>query len=248
MKPDYTKMPFRPAIGLTLVLLALLLVFLRLGFWQAERKAEKQLLFEQFENAPVMSLAEALRNNELFTRVEASGRYDTDRHILLDNRIFKGRAGVHALTPFILEDGTTILVNRGWLPLAADRRSLPEVPTAARDRLITGVLNRQSTDGQRLGEADVVKSDRWPQLVTYLELDAVGKALDMSLEPWLLQLDAGDDSGFEDRQWRAAVMTPDVHAAYALQWFSLATATLVIWIILGIRRARFISARTRTGI
>ncbi len=240
-------MSFRPSIKLTLALFILALIFMRLGIWQADRKAEKQMLFEQFENAPVLSLEEALRQQKRFARVEARGRYDPDRHILLDNKIFNGRAGVHVLTPFSLENGTQILVNRGWLPLAADRRSLPAVPTDGRERIVRGIFNRPSTGGQRLGEADIVKRDDWPQLITYLDMNSVGEALDTSLQPWLVQLDADDASGFEDRQWQAAVMTPEVHGAYALQWFALAAAALVIWIILGIRRARSGSRETTTG-
>ena len=240
-------MSFRPSIKLTLALFILALIFMRLGIWQADRKAEKQMLFEQFENAPVLSLEEALRQQKRFARVEARGRYDPDRHILLDNKIFNGRAGVHVLTPFSLENGTQILVNRGWLPLAADRRSLPAVPTDGRERIVRGIFNRPSTGGQRLGEADIVKRDDWPQLITYLDMNSVGEALDTTLEPWLVQLDADDASGFEDRQWQAAVMTPEVHGAYALQWFALAAAALVIWIILGIRRARSGSRETTTG-
>ena len=240
-------MSFRPSIKLTLALFILALIFMRLGIWQADRKAEKQMLFEQFENAPVLSLEEALRQQKRFARVDARGRYDPDRHILLDNKIFNGRAGVHVLTPFSLENGTQILVNRGWLPLAADRRSLPAVPTDGRERIVRGIFNRPSTGGQRLGEADIVKRDDWPQLITYLDMNSVGEALDTSLQPWLVQLDADDASGFEDRQWQAAVMTPEVHGAYALQWFALAAAALVIWIILGIRRARSGSRETTTG-
>jgi len=240
-------MSFKPSIKLTLVLFALALVFMRLGWWQIERKAEKEMLFEQFENAPVLSLSEAMKQEELFARVGVGGRYDTERHILLDNKIHNGRPGVHVLTPFILEDRTQILVNRGWLPLAADRRSLPQFDTDGRDRVISGILNRPSIGGKRLGEADIVKADGWPQLVTYLDIETVGEAMQVSLEPWLLQLDAGDDSGFEDRQWQAAVMAPEVHGAYALQWFSLAAAALVIWIILGVNNARSKQTRTQAG-
>ena len=235
--PDYTKMSFKPSIKLTLMMFALAFVFIRLGLWQTDRREEKILLFERFDNAPVMTLENALRDQEQFARVTASGRYDPERHILLDNRIYNGRAGVHVLTPFRLESGKHILVNRGWLPLAPDRRSQHAVTTADGQRMISGVLNRPSEGGQRLGNPDIVKTDQWPQLVTYLELATVGEALGVSLEPWLLQLDAADDSGFEDRQWQAAVMEPKVHGAYALQWFSLAAAALVIWIILGVRRA-----------
>ena len=229
-------MYFRTSIKLTLVLLALALLFARLGWWQLERKTEKQLLFEQFGNGPLLSIEQALERGEIFARVEAYGRYDPSRHVLLDNKILKGRAGVHVLTPFTLGNGTGILVNRGWLPLPPDRRSLPEVDTDDSIRTISGILSKPSTGGPRIGEPDVLVMDRWPQLITYLDLDSVSAAMDKSLEPWLLQLEPEDESGFEGRQWQAAVMGPEVHGAYALQWFSLAAAAFIIWITLGVRK------------
>lgn len=231
-------MIFRPSARLTLPLLVLALIFGRLGLWQLERMSEKEELFLQFDNAPDLSIEQALAREQRFARVEAFGRYDVERHILLDNRILNGRAGVHVLTPFILEDGTALLVNRGWLPLPPDRLSLPEVFTPATPLTITGRLNRASLDGLRVGEPDVLTRDNWPQLVTYLDMDAVAAALDRPLSPWLLQLSVHDESGFAGRQWKAAVMEPRVHGAYAFQWFSLMTAVVVIWVLLGVRRAR----------
>ncbi len=231
-------MYFRTSIKLTVALLAVALLFARLGWWQLERKAEKQLLFEQFRNGPVLSIEQALERGEKFARVDAYGRYDPARHVLLDNKILDGRAGVHVLTPFILDNGKEILVNRGWLPLPPDRRTLPDVETDDSMKTISGILNEPSTGGPRLGEADILEADRWPQLVTYLDLDSVGAALNTPLEPWLLQLAPEDESGFAGRQWQAAVMEPKVHGAYALQWFSLAATAFIIWIVLGVRKRK----------
>jgi surfeit locus 1 family protein len=229
-------MRFRPSIKLTLILVMLAALFLYLGLWQLDRRAEKEALFERFRDAPELSMEQALAREESFARVEAFGRYDAARHLLLDNRVWKGRAGVHVLTPFTLRDGRTVLVNRGWLPLAADRQSLPDFATGDEARTLRGRLVRPSDAGPRLGGADTLEPDRWPQLVTYLDLEAASGALGTPLLPWILQLDAGDASGFEDRTWQPAVMLPEVHAAYAVQWLGLLAATLVIWILLGYRR------------
>jgi surfeit locus 1 family protein len=180
-----------------------------------ERKEEKQMLFESFENAPAMSIEPAISQAERFALVNAFGHYDAKRHILLDNKILNGRAGVHVLTPFHLTDGTVLLVNRGWLPMPADRLSLPAVPTDSSPQTITGRLNGLPTEGVRVGAADVLTTDDWPQLVTYLDQKPIESALDEILSGWIIQLDAGDPSGFDGRQWTPAVMEPAVHGAYA---------------------------------
>jgi len=236
-------MLFKPSIRLTLTLILLAFAFLRLGIWQLERKAEKEKMFESFRNAPFMRIEQAITQEELYARVEAYGHYDARRHILLDNKILNGRAGVHVLTPFTLTDGTELLVNRGWLPLPPDRRSLPAVPTDDSQRTIKGRLNHLPTGGPRVGEADVLAPDIWPQLVTYLDPEPVDAALNKNLAPWLVQLDPADKSGFDGRQWKAAVMEPKVHGAYALQWFSLLASTIIIWIALGVRRAQQLNRR-----
>lgn len=238
-------MRFRPSITLTLTLVFLALLFLRLGLWQLDRKAEKEILFERFRDAPELGIEQALAAAALFARVDAYGRYDTERHLLLDNRIWNGRAGVHVLTPFTLADGHTLLVNRGWLPLAADRRSLPDFATGGESRTLRGRLARPSTGGPRLGGADQLATDRWPQLVTYLDLEAAATALGTPLLPWVVQLDEADASGFGDRQWSPAVMTPQVHGAYAVQWLALAAVTVIIWFTLGLRRAQLLAAARR---
>lgn len=234
-------MYFRPSFKLTLILIALAAVFLRLGLWQLDRKAEKSALFERFENAPSLDLQTALEREQDLALVEGYGRYDPSRHILLDNKISEGRAGVHVLTPFRLHDGSWVLVNRGWLPLPPDRRSLPEVPTDSSARTISGRLVSPVAGGPRLGEADSLVTDRWPQLVTYLDLADVGTALGLSLHPWIVQIDVDDATGFGDRRWKAAVMAPPVHGAYAVQWLALSAATLIIWITLGFRRGEWLS-------
>jgi surfeit locus 1 family protein len=231
-------MRFRPSLALTLVLAVLALAFAWLGLWQLDRKAEKTALFEAFESAPQMGIERALADSADLARIEAHGRYDPSRHLLLDNRIWQGRAGVHVLTPFTLTDGSTLLVNRGWLPLPPDRRTLPDVPTDGAKRLLRGRLVHPATGGPKLGEDDVLQADHWPQLVTYLDLPAASGALDEPLLPWIVQLDAGDESGFEDRQWRPAVMEPALHGGYAVQWFGLFAATVGIWLTLGFRRGR----------
>jgi len=231
-------MQFKPSPGSTVSLFAIALVCIWLGTWQLEREEEKIILFDQFENAPMLSIEGALKQDKSFSRVQAYGRFDDSRHVLLDNKIHNGRAGVHVLTPFSLGNGDTVLVDRGWLPLPPDRRHLPPVPTDPSARTISGMLKRPTTDGPRLGKPDELVTDEWPQLVTYLELKTVSDALGTPLLPWLLQLDPADPGGFEGRQWVAAVMGPEIHAAYAFQWFALSLATMIIWLTLGFRRAQ----------
>lgn len=235
-------MRFKPSLPLTIVLFLLAILFARLGLWQLERKTEKENLFTQFETAPSMELQDALAASIPFTRVRASGRLDPERHFLQDNRMLLGRPGVHVLTPFEFGGRAQILVNRGWLPMAADRRSLPAVKTSDAQRELRGRMVPLTRTGPRLGEADRLSRDDWPQLVTYLDHQPAAEALETPIAGWIILLDDDQADGFEGRQWQPAVMEPAVHGGYALQWFSLALAAIIIWLVLGFRKGN--SGRT----
>lgn len=227
---------FRPSIPATVALFVLASLFVSLGLWQEKRATEKQHIELQHRMATRVSFKTALARDERFARIDVSGHYDPVRHILLDNQVWKGRAGVHVFTPFYTLDGTAILVNRGWLPLVADRQTMPAIATPQHKTVLRGMLNTLPVPGRMLGRADKLEHDQWPQLVTYLNLDNIAAALDVPLENWVIQLSESNVSGFEGRDWKPVFMSSSRHKGYAFQWFALATVSIILWVFIGIRK------------
>jgi len=207
-----------------------------MGTWQQKRAVEKSALEQQHQVAQPMPLAKALAQESRFSPVNMSGHYDEHRHILLDNQIWRGRAGVYVFTPFYTKDGTTILVNRGWLPIAPDRKTLPDIPTPQHEFNLSGRLNTLPVPGRLLGSPDKLKSGQWPQLVTYLNLSDISGSLGVPLENWVIQLAKSEASGFDGREWKPVFLSSSRHRGYAFQWFALVTACFAMWIYLGFRK------------
>lgn len=220
------------------ILLTLAVGMAALGAWQLQRMDEKRALIESFDNAPFASLEEALAGDQRFSRVRVTGRFDPARHVLLDNKILRGQAGVHVFTPFTVFNGTTVLVNRGWKPMSADRSQLPDIPTPTVPVELNGMLAPPPEHRQRLGEPDTLVTDRWPQLVTYLDLETVAAALDTDLPDRVVWLAADHEAGFEGRDWSPATVPAERHRAYAIQWFALSVTALVIWLGMWVRGRR----------
>ncbi|HKX56629.1 MAG TPA: SURF1 family protein, partial [Xanthomonadales bacterium] len=143
--------------------------------------------------------------------------------------------GVHVLNLFYSKQGMPVLVDRGWLAMNPDRRSLPEVQTPAGEIVISGLLSRPPDGGVRLGNEDVIDELDGSVLLTYLNIENVAKAAGLAIAPMILKLDASDPSGFEDRDWQPAVILPAQHQAYALQWFALSVAAVILIFPMGIR-------------
>ena len=99
--------------------LPVLLVLLWLGTWQLQRLEWKNQLIEDFESratsAPIDLPVGAVGPEMEFRRLELTGSFDHAREVFMTGRTYEGNAGFHIITPFTLNDGRIILVNRGWV-------------------------------------------------------------------------------------------------------------------------------------
>ena len=212
-------------------------LFFGLAYWQLLRGQEKDLRLSQFSGSSELSYLPAANPAE-FTRVNLKGRFRQNRNVLADNQVLNGRQGVHVYSVFDLAQGNSILVNRGWLPLAADRSLLPEVETPTAEVEIYGHIGPIPVPGRQLGAEDILTTDQWPKLLTYPRIESISAAMNEELYPMVLFLDENVAAGFEGRQWKPVYMSPAKHRAYAFQWFALAVTAIAGWIVLGVKRGK----------
>jgi cytochrome oxidase assembly protein ShyY1 len=145
-----------------------------------------------------------------------------------------GMQGYRVLTPLKLSDGGIVLIDRGWLPLGTTRQQLPELAVDEQSRSITGLLDELPRPGVRAGNAGLGSS--WPQVLNYPRDNELRSLFGDSLQSRIVLLDADQSDGFE-RRWQINTgFGPERHVGYAVQWFGLATALVVIYIIVNLRK------------
>lgn len=239
---------FTPGLVTTLLALAVLALLLRLGAWQLSRAEEKASMIAAARSAQAQAPIDlsVLPAHGLERRKAlGSGRYDLSRQYLLDNRVHRGTAGYHVLTPLRIgadeRDPDTrerwIVVNRGWVPAGASRDMLPPVGGPEAAVAVSGTLADPPSTGLLLGDSGY-DGARWPRRVQTVDLDRIGLDLGGEVAPLLLLLAPGERHGFV-RDWRPVRgIGPDRHRAYAFQWFALALALVVIYAVVNTRRAR----------
>ena len=169
-------------------------------------------------------------------QARGAGRYDLSRQYLLDNQVHRGAAGYHVLTPLRVRPGGWIVVNRGWVPVGASRDVLPALPGPDAPVPIAGTLSGPPATGLLLGDSGY-DGAHWPRRVQTVDLARIAADVGGDVAPLLLLLDPGDVHGFE-REWRPVRgIGPARHRAYAFQWFALALALVVIYVVVNTRRA-----------
>lgn len=127
----------------------------------------------------------------------------------------------------------SVLVNLGWTDFDRLSPRLPPLPEG--EVVIEGLLVAPPAVGLSLAQPSW-QPGRIP-LLLHLDIEALAAQMGERLAPAVLLLDAGAPFGLL-REWPALPNTlpPERHRGYALQWFGMAAAVLVITIALMRRR------------
>jgi surfeit locus 1 family protein len=221
----------------------LTLLTARLGWWQldrAEQKASMQSALDQRSAMPALlaqqwprSAADALQLE--YRRTRASGIWLPELTVYLENRPLNGRPGFYLVTPLRLDDGTALLVQRGWTPRDATDRTRVTPPPVAPG--LVEVSGRIAPRLSRLYEFEGAASGPIRQ---NLDIDGFAAEKRLKLKPWvLIQEDAKPSSkdGLT-REWPAPSYGVHKHYGYAFQWFSLSGLTVGLYVWFQIIRPR----------
>jgi surfeit locus 1 family protein len=232
---------FEPRLFTTLLAIGLVAMLVALGRWQLHRAAEKRALFDSF--AAVSAVPRPIDVQSLkvarYSRVEAVGSYDETRQILIDNMVEGGQAGYFVITPFALKGGGWVLVNRGWVPLGQTRAARPAIPVAGNSRTIRGRADNLPSPGIRMG-VPAPLAPPYPVVAAYptrAETAQLLKESDWTSATDLILLDADQPDGYV-RNWAPPGFPPIRHVGYAVQWFALALALAVIYVVTNFRRTQ----------
>lgn len=236
---------FRPGLVPTLATLVLFPILLSLGFWQLDRAEQKERILaahDRMAERPALDLNHDRIDPEAawYRRAVAAGSFDLDRQLLLDNQTHQRTVGYHVLTPYRLQGlHIAVLVDRGWVPLGDSRARLPDVGMDVDPEVIRGHLDQGPPTGLRLGGmADGEQG--WPLRIQYVDYGELGERLGYPLLPVVLRLDPALPGGHV-REWRPQHPTgfgPERNRGYAVQWFGLATALLIIFVGVNLKRVR----------
>jgi len=233
---------FAPAFWPSVAFALVFPVLLGLGYWQTDRAGAKQEMEERRAASDIIApLAlgsqTTLAESDRYRPANARGYFVPPQQWLLDNRIYRGQAGYHVFTPFALEgdDRPRLLVNRGWVAVGASREFLPALPLPEGSVSLSGRLDSPASVGLVVGEVPLASlADK--VLVQSLDIAALGIARGMDLLPYALVIDEGEPGSLQYDWSPIPEMGAEKHLGYAVQWFGLAVALLIIYVGVNTRR------------
>lgn len=220
---------------LTLLVLALAVVFCGLGVWQTQRLNQRLTLIEHEQSRMAAAPITLNPNDPIdpaaldYRRVMLRGSFDATQEVLLRNRSVDGVTGYHLITPFRLSGSDKVmLVDRGWIPYD---QATPEQRTAfrpAKGEVAFEAIVRMSQEGTTSPvdpplAASQQRLDAWFRV----NIPRIQQQIGTPLQPVFAERQP-DHAGPQLPPITTASEAdgPGNHLSYAIQWFSFAIILL----------------------
>lgn len=216
--------------------------FFSLGRWQLSRAEWKQGRLDAvaavLKDRKPRSLTELSKSDDTdLAWASGRGHFIEGPALFLDNQRLGDKVGVNIYRVFRPDNGRAMLVNLGWLPVPGDR-SMPTPEKIIGVYQLDGLLVAPPSPGLAIGPAFVKTGDDY-WLLTRMSLTELSAELKMPLAPRVLRLNPDLPIGHaRDLDILPNTLPPEKHRGYAVQWFGLGLATLVITLLLGIRNRK----------
>lgn len=225
--------------GLALAVAACAVMVL-LGNWQLSRYHERSAINARIDAAEVaapVSVTSVLQRPtaasaagpgpgeaRAWTKVTATGRYDSTNEILARGRTVAGRVGFEIVTPLVLDDGTALLVDRGWVPPGEGGAvAIPSIPPAPTGQVtVVGRVHLSESRPSALDRREGLIGTRRvavPTLARQLPYPVYGAYVLLTeqtpaADPLFVQIDIDRENAW-------------LNGGYAVQWWIFAVMALV---------------------
>jgi cytochrome oxidase assembly protein ShyY1 len=234
---------------IALVVVILSVAFVYLGRWQYGRHEGKVTRNVKIDTnyaatpVPVGDVLPAtgsrLDPRREWTPVQVTGTYRPDATVVIRNRPLDGTYGFEVVVPFQLTSGTTLLVDRGWIPpgestLRPDRIPAPPAGTVTVVARLRPGERRMGAGAPPAGQAESIELDRIAATAggdVYRNAYGVLAHEDPAPATAPTQLPKPDED-----------LGP--HLAYAYQWWAGALAG---YVLLGVYAVREVRIRQQGG-
>ena len=217
--------------------IAFIIVFtslMKLGFWQLSRAEQKTVLLEKSEakrTQPAISFEQLEKlEDKRYVPVILKGKWLKSWSFYLDNRFQDGISGYNIFSLFEDESGSKVYVDRGWQAITNDRKFNYVAPNVQQVKVLGYVYQPsvyQVVNVPKL-TAEVVA------IVPGLDVPQFSSTLaehQIELAPFIVRQVFPEIEEGLVRKWRIVGSPPERNIGYAVQWFLMALALLVLAIM-----------------
>lgn len=235
--PDYMRVPQPRVLSFKIFCLLAFVLTIALGTWQIYRLQWKQdllLKIEVQQSKDVKHLPILLDDREAldYQQVKIFGKFRNDLEQLLGPRSHKRVSGYNVITPFVLNDGRHILVNRGWVPATYRDTRHRLAGQIARPIELIGVL-RTNFARNMFTPTNDVDSRLW----YWYDIVGLSAELRLPLVPAVLEQKLPSVAGGLPLPIGGKRSLPNNHLEYAVTWYLLSIVIAFMYVAWSFRKS-----------
>ncbi|MFZ1991768.1 MAG: SURF1 family protein [Alphaproteobacteria bacterium] len=231
---------FRPLPMMTLWALIGIAILCGLGKWQLDRLHWKLGLIaaaESHAHAPPVPIGEIFakqpRDAE-YTHAVTEGEFIAGKRAYLFSQLEDGRIGFEVLEPMRLSDGRVLIIDRGFVPQAAEDQPAKSEPAPAGEVRISGLVRGDQKPGLFTPAPDDEN-----KIFYVRNIPAIASAMGISgALPFMLAEDLTGPAGTYPEGGHTKLTFRNEHLQYAVTWFALALVLLVMYFVYHAKRGR----------
>lgn len=222
----------RSTILVVICMIAGTIVLCSLGTWQVKRMYWKEALIERVNNR-ISSIPQSLdsllesglsKQDHEYLPVTVEGRFDHNKEVYFFTTDKNGSSGWNVHTPILMDEGRTIIINRGFVPYERKGPASRSAGQVEGIQKITGLLRFPLTE-KPLGSLDNDLSSREFYWRNTAEM-AQAMNLDAKVLPLIVDANETAIPGDLPRGGTTIVSFSNNHMQYAITWFGLCLTLL----------------------
>tara|TARA_B100001996_G_scaffold382154_1_gene373221 strand:+ start:1302 stop:2039 length:738 start_codon:yes stop_codon:yes gene_type:complete len=228
------KFFFKPVFWPTVFFVFSFIILLSLGTWQVKRLIWKNDLISFYLKQSTNNIINLHKENFVseeieYRKVRLTGKFLNKKEVHITGKTYEGNAGFHVVTPFLMQNGNYVLVNRGWVSENYKEAKSRSFSLINEETSVIGLIRYPQKKGYFVPENEP-DNGFWftikpTEIKKHLKIDKETFIIKFYVDALRQEKKINLPIGIKEK-----INIRNQHLSYAITWYSLAIVLMIIYL------------------
>ena len=228
------KFFFKPVFWPTVFFVFSLIILVSLGTWQVKRLIWKNDLISFYLKQSTNNIINLHKENFVseeieYRKVRLTGKFLNKKEVHITGKTYEGNAGFHVVTPFLMQNGNYVLVNRGWVSENYKEAKNRSFSLINEETSVIGLIRYPQKKGYFVPENEP-DNGFWftikpTEIKKHLKIDKETFIIKFYVDALRQEKKINLPIGIKEK-----INIRNQHLSYAITWYSLAIVLMIIYL------------------
>ena len=228
------KFFFKPVFWPTVFFVFSLIILVSLGTWQVKRLIWKNDLISFYLKQSTNNIINLHKENFVseeieYRKVRLTGKFLNKKEVHITGKTYEGNAGFHVVTPFLMQNGNYVLVNRGWVSENYKEAKSRSFSLINEETSVIGLIRYPQKKGYFVPENEP-DNGFWftikpTEIKKHLKIDKETFIIKFYVDALRQEKKINLPIGIKGK-----INIRNQHLSYAITWYSLAIVLMIIYL------------------